>query len=324
MGSVLWFEHVKSEESSDTGQQLDISEIFEARVSDPETALIDLKRHRPDLLRYNPHPQNGQLRTNVWVTRWEAMPREDDHYLFDIRVDYSNVDDEGQQNQQASANFEVRTPTVKTSYKEVLLSRSPNSGKAFVNTAGDLIASVREEVAFWTFDYQFNAPFRPKWTKAYAGAINSDDIKLDGETFTKFQVAMGEIEIVPQMDGNGNVYRSIRAQLITHPEPEGWIREFPNVGFYEIYSKRVGVNGQPVSGSVFETVKARRRINDEEGNPVEKPWWLNSEGGAVRREGDPAKPNAVPPLKVPMEESDFIWLRLDTRKQLPFRALKLR
>lgn len=337
MGQVVHFDLVSDdieESSGDRGTTFSVESLYECLVTDPETAHVDLKRARPDLLRYNPHPLNNTFPRPVYVNRWKLSPEEKDPCLFSLSVSYGTSDIEGGGDSNSPENrFLIRTPTWRSTYKTEQILRSPNTNKPFLNSVGDPITGIQEERAFWTAEYAFNVPSRPVWLERYAGAINSDEITLDGVKYGPRRVAMGELTITPQIDEDGVEYRSVALQLVTHPEEDGWLRQFPNVGYYELADEigRVylggGVYGQGPTGR-----RKRVRIVDEESEPVEQPAWIDPFGRAIRA---PAAPNATAnttgssrttkqPLKVPLDEADFVWLGIDTKKQLPFNLLRLR
>jgi hypothetical protein len=218
------------------------------------------------------------------------------------------------------------TPTWRTTYKQELIFKSPNTGNPFQNTAGDPLAGITEDKPYWTLNYSWSARSRPRWIKEYAAAINSDDIRLDGDNFGKYQVLMGELEIAPEVDEEGTEYRRILLQILTHPEKEGWIREFPNVGYYEVTKK---IYARYVTGQPTQVLReaGRYRIEDDTGE-VERPAWLDKDGAAIRETynyNNPRHQDTVRiPLKMPLDDKDFIWIKCDTRKKLPFGPLGLK
>lgn len=318
--AVLYHDLI-TEVEDQTGDELKILSTYEFFVDNPDTAHGDIKRKRPDLLRFNPHPRNSELSTQLFVDRWATAQDDRDPCLFTVNVEYSPWTIEKEQLEQA--RFEIRTPTWRTTYKQELIFKSPNDGKPFQNTAGDPIAGIQEEKPFWMMNYNFSARNKPRWIRSYAGAINDDEIRLDGESFGKYELLIGDLEITPEFDENAIEFRRINLQIVVHPEKEGWIREFPNVGYYEL------VWGKSTSR------KERVRILDEKGEPVEKPAWLDQGGAAIRwpvesqanGKGSRAITNVEKnrqPLKYPLANEDFIWIKCDTRRKLPFKTLQLK
>lgn len=294
MPRILLFHECDAEQFS-FGETIEGTRYFEAVVDELPGAVTALRLARPDLQRFQPHPEHVGAFVDAFVPTLRRGGA-DGAWVYDIEVRYRS--DLGQQDPlDEPAVFDWSSQIITLPVFE------DESGEPIVTTAGEPILGITEEFALWTAEVTKNIPRAPQWLKSYGNAINSDRVQLDGETFEAETLKTGELSIT-RAESNDVEYRVLKLK-ITH-NPLGWARVFPNAGFYEL-------NTIVERGRRREVLK---RMTDSLGQAVTSPKFLDANGRRPRdKQGN---------VREQLDKEDLIFLKKFTKKRLPFSALPLR
>jgi len=179
---------------------------------------------------------------------------------------------------------------------EELILYDVNTDEAILNSARDPFSDPpTREADHLIASFQANVRTVPPWVLGYRNAINSDNITIGG-----LSIGIG----LAKMSGLGIGARELRGETYFYPvsysikiKPEGWAFEPLDAGF----RKRVLEIDFEIGVEAYKTIDCV----DAEFKPVSEPVGLNGNG---RQLFEPSP-------------SDFVFLKFDIYKSLPFSAL---
>lgn len=290
--------------------------FFKAHTSDLIGAEDALYRHDQALKIGAVHPSNSDLFVSSFLPTqahdngYNSRPNagQPKRYLWSVAVEYSNLT--------ADILYDPTEKPVEISGSTLRIVKAitkDNRGNLIVNTAGSLIEDLNEEFHLWQFRFRKNVRNFPTWARQYPGAVNSDSVRFDNESYDPRTLKLDEMDYGPQQSYGAWKFRELNFSLI-HNE-ETWDRLVLNRGVMELQLKSV----LDQSGA-FSTVKTLTPILDDDGQPVAEPQFLNEDG--VRPMVSTETGLRIP--KYPLDPEDIITLKFETRKKLPFRQLPLR
>jgi hypothetical protein len=281
---------------------------FLFKVDDPRTAEDDIKLFDFSLQLGRQHPSNGFLRVQRRRVRQQARGfNRDGHYLFSLEVEYAT--DAPEEDHDRINPLEIPAEISADTMQITRVVERDEQGNPIVNTAGSRLLELNEEYDLWRIQVTKNIARFPPWAKQYAGAVNSDTVRIDGETFAPRTLKFATPRLSSRDVMNQIPFRRLDFSLV-HNE-QTWDRFLLNRGVEEIEVRTV-VN--PQTGEEEER-EVRVPIVDEDGQPIADPVFLDDAGRQFRDgDGNVRRP----------ERDEIIILRFRTRKQLPFSILPLR
>lgn len=316
---VLWFDECKKEEWEE-GPPLRATRYFRAEVSELQGAITALRLHRPDLQRFQPHQE-----LDCHVDPGPKFELVEGTRMYEITVPYTSEVTEDPLDRPVDVDWH-------TWHTRELITRDPD-GKPILTAAGEVISGIEEDVDYLGLTCVKNVAAVPAWVLRFRGAVNEDDITIDGIQFPQHTLRIADLRIT-KAEENDVEFRRVQLELL-HRE-ETWQRYFPNAGYYclqtvEIPRSRPRINfpGQTVQLRPL-SVRKYVRILDDQGEPTQQPEFLSAEGERITEpiKGPDGRPlvngNNQPRgrvLKRPLDPEDLIYLPTWTRKRLPYSEL---
>lgn len=301
--AVVHFEEVDREEASFTDVE-EYTRRFVAIVEPLGGHMAALRSHRPDLQRWQPHPENRQAVVQVF----DPVQR-DGTNIFDITVEYSTAISKPGDPLADPAEIEWET------YDEIRQVHLDNEGRPLVNTAGSPIRDLTEPWSSWVINVRKKVGTVPRWILNYGNAVNSDSVRVDGVTFGPRELRLKRIHLGGYSEQDETRFRYLTMQL--HHNPKTWDRFILNRGLYEVEEKRVGRRQTTGLGAFVKTLVP---ILNDDGHPITEPQFLDEDGRRPRVLDE----FGAERLKWPLDPEDIIILRKKTAIQQPFRTLPLR
>lgn len=317
--AVLKFADVHKEEGTygESGQRTD---YYAALVDDLTTAQADLRLHRPDLQRWQPHPTE----LGLFVDRFRADLREG-QFWYDIRVEYSSRLTIPTDPLAAPAGITWETTEIS---EQVQLDAH---GRPLLNHAGSPLLDIEDERSLWVIQITKNVADVPSWLLDYGywQPVNSDSVSIRGQRFPPRTLKLSRIRIGDWQSESDIDYLPLSLTLIHHPKT--WDRQYLNRGTYELRLIDELGRQQPdwpagprPPGWKFESVLC----TDQNGAPVSEPVFLNRKGRRPRLQtSDPTQlvtNYADGVIKHPLDPSDIVNLQFRVKQELPFRVLPLK
>jgi hypothetical protein len=286
-----------------------------------EPAIFGIWADRPEFREGQPHYNRSVLAkaVNVQVDRLGTVA---DAWEVVVRYREQVVDqDENPLNQPPEIDLDAESEEV-----PVLLDAD---GKPIVNTAGDLIAGITEELNFWVFNVTVKLPSVPRWLLDYRNAVNADAVRISGITIDPGYLLFkrpkaGRLEKVKVGDETIS-YVPFSFSLVYNPRT--WITRVFNRGLYELEWENPDKPGEGKSKKV--------PIKDDEGEDVKEPQFLDRFGRCPREtvpvlddDGKPTFDNDGQPIteeriKTTLDPSDIIVIERWTKDRLPFSRLPI-
>jgi hypothetical protein len=176
--------------------------------------------------------------------------------------------------------------------------------KPLLNTAGELLLGVTDEAVHWVFSVTVNLPGYPKWLLEYPGAVNLDAVRLRGLTIAPGHLRMTGLQLGDLQEEDEQQFYTLSAELKF--VPGGWSKRVLNRGLYELVTRTVSRNGEPVE------VTVRERCKDDDGEPEEEPVFLDRQGRRPRTTVTERRPDGserqVSRIKSPLDPDDIVVL----------------
>lgn len=148
------------------------------------------------------------------------------------------------------------------------------NGQAMLNSAGYFYDPPDEgDDSRWVANVSKNVAAVPLWLKSYRDAVNADDYVLDGLAIAAGESKLMDMRLGKWQELNGIRFRTLSLSIAL--DEAGWDAVLLDQGIYEI---------DPADAS------KRRRITDDEGEPVDSPVPLD---GAGHKLANPSPANAV-------------------------------
>jgi hypothetical protein len=325
---VEWIRYVREEQyrQDQTGVEEYIRSYL-AKLTDNRFAAEQIQFARPDLARFQPHPDYAAAR----VRELEIQQRKHS-LIFDVRITYSTAFE-------FSADPLSRPAVIREQSAKLQQAITRDAdGRPIINTAGDLILDLNRNVPLLVFEIQKNVSSAPLWFKTYPDSINSDALIVDGLPCDPGTLVMDEFSLSERIEGEHSVpYRVLRFHLVY--ADAGWDEVVLNRGVHEI--SLVGVNPYNREGVSDPLVAVRVKVPNvsKDGQPLQQPAFLDLEGrrprlkeglrepsylADVRRLIEGGATNFREDIKDPLDLSDIITLRFNTHVRLPFGGLPLR
>jgi hypothetical protein len=269
---------------------------------------------RPDLLEFQPHPDDSSLRI---VSREFRQQRH--ALIWWLDLDYSN---------QTPSEHPLQEPA-EIDWSDIAvvqaITHDPNTGALLTATNGQLL-ELTEEFGLWQANVTRNVAQVPNWFGRYARAINADFVRLDGYPCPPGTLKIVGASISPVVRTRTPHYRKLRLRIVLNED--GWQRTLLNRGLEEISLVRSnsGVirkelmpiltdQGTPLNEPAFLDEDGRRPRIDEDGRRVSLAQEM-----AALRSGKPITTR----VKWPLDPADIVTVKRTTLKRLPFAALPLR
>lgn len=191
----------------------------------------------------------------------------DDPYVWTVRFEYdSKLDDTSTSQEENPIN---NPPKVRWSSTPIKIAAVKDiDGKAILNKAGDRYDPPLEvnlylpTVTIERVEYSYS----PAGALTYVGALNSDPFAGVGPRYAMLTVYDGTNFVHTDELGNQFIYWNVSYEIIFNPL--GWDPEVLEQGYYEL------VDGD------------RRRMQDDDKQPLSEPFVLNEDGG----KGNPDSP----------------------------------
>lgn len=323
MATVKWFEECKKEDFEE-GPPITATRYFRAEVDRLFGAITALRLHRPDLQRWQPHPD-----APCWVTspRYELV---EGTRMYEITIPYSAEFPQDPTELPAQVEFHTWHS------REVKIRDS--DGRPIATTAGELIQGVEEDTDFWGLSIVKNVPSIPEWLLSYRGASNEDGVMIKGVFFPEKTLRIADIRMSEQVeDGLDEDFTYWRLQFDLLHRDDTWARYFPNAGYYARETVLIPRSRMNTATGRTKILKPKRevrygRITDDKGEPIQQPEFLNENGERITdwirdEQGQITRDENGKPIgrvrKWPLDEDDLIFLEVWTRKRLPFAILPL-
>lgn len=301
---------------------MSIRRQYLAVLSDNKNPYSQLKRHRPDLQKWQPH----EYERECLVTSFEAVPRKHS-LIYDITVDWSN--DVAEQEDPLD-----RAPIIEaaTSFITLPVYKTYN-GEPLVNTAGQLLEGTEEEYPLITFSIRKNVANFPTWlADAYEMATNSDLCEIDGIRCPPRTLKIARLHIGPRQTENETDFRVLSLDLVRNKNT--WDRFFLNRGTEEIVAVKANYT---VRGQEYIARLERQPMKNRLGEYVSEPAFLDEEGRRPRVDAETGKLVTLADelkaiqegrtiktkIKEPLDPEDIIILRKEVREPLPFSVFGL-
>lgn len=323
---ILKFDEDKAE-TWDEGPPITATRYFTAVVDKIDGAIPYLRVHRPDIQRFQKHPN-----LDAWVNPGPSYQLEPGSRVYRVVVPYTSALPDDPLQRAAEVEWS-------TWHSKEPLTRDID-GKPITTTAGELITGADEEYDNWGVSVSKNVAAVPQWVLEYRGACNSDDVRIKGIVFPAETLKIADLKISKDQEENDVVFSVVTIDLLHRPDT--WLRWFPNAGYYCIqrtFEKRFkappqGQRRPPIELKPIE-IRQYRRILDDAGEPIQTPeflsptgeriteLWRSSDSGVAFNPVGNARKNDWRTLKRPLEPSDLIYIPAWTRKRLPFSVLPL-
>jgi hypothetical protein len=312
---VIEFEEADLQEGEFQPDRVMRRRKFLAKVDSLLSAEDDLYFFDPSLQIGRQHPHNGFLRVQRFRARQTARGfNRDGHYLFEVEVEYST--DAPEEDHDQVNPLEIPATISADTMQITRVVERDADGNPIVNTAGSRLLELNEEFDLWRLQVSKNIPRFPPWAKQYAGAVNSDTVRIDGETFAPRTLKFSSPRLGPRDVINDIPFRPLAFSLV-HNE-QTWDRFLLNRGFEEIEVRSVT---NPQTQQTEERL-VRVPIQNPDGEYISDPAFLDEQGRAFR--DDAANVRGLAGSSNPLQRDEIIVLRFRTRKQLPFSVLPLR
>jgi len=182
------------------------------------------------------------------------------------------------------------------------------NGKPLVLTSGEPIEGLTRRINLWVLKGTRSIPGVPKWLRGYGVSVNSDRVKIDGQTFEPNNLQLQRLSIGKWQEttiGKTDVrFRSMNFELWWNPNT--WSTLVPNKGFselmfYEYYD---------ISAGKKRVAAYQVRATNAEGEETKHRVFLNRDGQRPRDADGNVRENLDP--------RDIITLKFDLDKKLPY------
>lgn len=303
------------------------SEQYFAETTESLGAITAIRRHRPDLQRWQPHREDPEA-----VVRSFHVETRKHSLLHDITVEYSTAVEEEEENPLTKpAAIELGG-----SQQSMPIIREAD-GKFLTNTAGKLMEGETDEGSFISFSVTKNIGNWPAWLLTYRNAVNSDTVRIKGLICPPRTLKIAGLTIgAEQQFDDDTFFSELRMELI-HNE-ETWDRFYLNRGFEEVV-----LTGKVHEGREVKQFVIRRCMNGSD--YVSEPCFLDNDGRRPRI--DPKTQQLVTledeirvfndggikalgafqrrlQIKEPLDREDIIILRKQIKQPKPFSVLPIR
>lgn len=321
--AVKRFEKIRQTRYSidEVTQDIDITETYIAVLDNPREPRIQMMLERPDLARFQPHPDEPSAR----VISFEFNQRKHS-LIYDVVVRWAS-------NIKVPVNpydepAEVTVETVDTTVPFLF----DHEGRPNVNTAGDFLEGAEDVDPMLVFNITKKiSPYYPTWLLSYGQSLNSDSVSFRGITFSPKQLKVASLRIGSEQEQDKTPFLPLQLQIIGNPN--GWEQEFLNRGTQEIVIiKKYLKNGK------HTFVSAKAPITDDTGKPVSSPQFLDEDGRRPRLDSSGKRISLEDELKLlnrlkpdedvrhsdvkrPLEPSDIITLKRTRKKPRPFNGV---
>ena len=180
-----------------------------------------------------------------------------------------------------------------------------------MNHAGDLLLGVEEDRALWRINVNKNVVSVPSWLLTYQNAVDSDTVVIGGLPIGQGLLKVDSVGIGELAIENEVSFYPLSFSLLLRQE--GWDIKLLNTGLREIVTIQDFEND-----TEYDELQP---ILDSNGDPVQEPVFLDSEGKAIRENQN--DDTAIQPIKTNLTSGEIITLEFETKDELPFSALPL-
>jgi len=293
------------------------SDTYIGELTHQGNARLLFQLDRPDLARYQPHPNYTDCR----ATYFEADQRKHSQ-IYDVTVGYSN-----QLSESESPYDEPATVSVET-VSETIPFTHDYEGNPNTNTAGDLIEEAEDEDLMLVFRLTKKiSPSYPAWLLDYGLAINSDPVTFKGRTLAPKTLKIAKLRIGDEELQDDTPFLPLSIEIVYNSQT--WEKQFLNRGLREMR-----IIKRPKVGGDFEYVLAKVPILDDQDKPISTPAFLDSDGRRPRVDSrgnivtladelDKIRANQDPSLRLkePLDPEDIIVLKRSRRRPKPFNGV---
>lgn len=268
--------------------------LFWAKADVGTDRELDVEQYRECPRRGDPHPTETEARcTSVIVRR-----RTPGNRLFDVTCTYSNKFERPEEKNPLDRRAKIR---MRTQFFEVP-AREDARGRPVQTTAGEPFDGYVRRIAGRTISIQKNVSTWPEWINTYATAISSDTVRIRGRTYPRHTLRMGIVDLGDEDFENSVRFFSLAYELEYNPLT--WLAPRLNRSLHELVDgfeaevdgKLKWVRAQKdAAGAIItppnglppdpppQPAQRLLPIEDDEGQPVTTPYWLDAEGRAIRR-----------------------------------------
>jgi hypothetical protein len=315
---LIWITEANQEESSEELKRTTHTRYFKAKTGVNDSWQVIL-RARPDLARYQPHPNDGKAFVN------RINPVRIGLGFWELSIEYSTEVEGDTKENPLNRPAEV---TIDNQPRERVRTRDRH-GRPIVNTAGDPFDDPPpvETINHLLFVIEKNIPtaFQP-WILRYTEAVNSDVVRLRGLSLAPNTLRTQKLTIGKEDRQNDVDFCVLHLEL--EFAPETWTTWIPNRGHYELIYDRNAIRPNNLRNRKALTPLDKREILIDGAVPKD-PQWLDRFGRYVEKpwlEASP-DPNSKPVKLKPWESippRGIVFLPFDLPPSLPFNRLPIR
>lgn len=302
------FEEVGGE-SGDFGEVDAPVRRFEAKVDRFGGHMTAIRRHRPDLQRFQPHPEFKQCYVDNFVPEQRGNSK-----WWDITVNYTSAIEQEEDPLAQAADISWETTEIT---RVVTMDRK---GRPIVNTAGSLLVDLQEEMGILVCRIEKNVAAVPRWFADYANAVCSDSPRIDGFVFPQRTGLLKRWRLGKWETQKDIRFRRLEMEILYNKDT--WDRKVLNRGLLELTVQKVL---DPKTFKIREAKGLSPMLNDKD-ETITEPQFLDRFGRRPRVYPFTASDSGKTitngeddgPVKAQLDPEDILVLTFETKNQLPF------
>jgi hypothetical protein len=260
----------------------------------------------PEWLWGNEHPtKRGRDGKRYFVDDTDFERDENQIYAWKVTVNYSD-------NWEKEPDPRKRPPTYTLdAVTERISELFDAEEKPFVNTAGDFLDDVPDKpITLWRFNVVKNIPIQwPGWIlDGFNEAVNKSEFKLAGLKCPKETLRISSLRIGEEQEEK--IFRFCQLSMTIDYHPRTWVVKTLNRGVFERYTSAALLFDY--AEGLRDTPFEKRRVLNANGEPVDKPVFLDKNGTAIRESSQDSAVQGIKiyrgELKTKLEQDEIEYL----------------
>ncbi len=245
-----------------------------ARMDSAAATHMELRRSLPELQRWQPHP----VEVGFYVDKFSAEQHPNSRF-WNIEVTYATRTEKSPLDEPWKWSVSSQSLSAYTLVD--------HQDRMMLNTAGFPFEPFEKKERILIFRGRKNLPKWPSWLLTYPECINSDAVRIQGQSCPPKTLAMAGMNVEEPQTQDEVEFFPLSVEL--HYRESTWLTVVPSKGFQERIPITSPIAIQANGGKKFRTAII---VNDL-GEPVTEPQFLDADGQALT---DP-KPEDIVLLK---------------------------
>lgn len=245
-----------------------------ARMDTAAATHMELRRALPELQRWQPHP----VEVGFYVDKFSAEQHPNSRF-WNIEVTYATRTEKSPLDEPWKWSVSSQSLSAYTLVD--------HQDRMMLNTAGFPFEPFEKKERILIFRGRKNLAKWPNWLLTYPECINSDAVRIQGQSCAPKTLAMAGMNVDEPQEQDDVEFYPLTVEL--HYRESTWLTVVPSKGFQERLLLLSPLQQQVNGGKKFLT---RMILNDSD-EPVTEPQFLDAAGQAIR---DP-KPEDIVLLK---------------------------